>query len=175
MFIFNLFVLALKALLGERSIYVIIDVNYTLEVIHWSSQMKFNREILREEAWNNSGFDTVWTKAPWVFIVECSTNWTKKPHTRNKPIITPLVAIIPWTNHDLFHLLLIHSCMGAKIPQQLPSLWHVTSESICFSAQLIYGGTNCYSIKSWFFSGFLNSLIWNYGTNIFMPQIMSSW
>lgn len=97
MFIFNLFVLALKSPIRGKVNLVIIDVNYTLEVIQWYFQMKCNREVPQEEVWNNSSFERLWTKILWVFLVECSINWATKPHTRSKLRINPLVVIIPWS------------------------------------------------------------------------------
>ena len=94
MFIFNLFVLALKSPIRGKVNLVIIDVNYTLEVIQWYFQMKCNREVPQEEVWNNSSFERVWTKILWVFLVECSINWATKLHTRSKPRVNPLVVII---------------------------------------------------------------------------------
>ena len=81
MFIFNLFVLALKSPIRGKVNLVFIDVNYTLEVIQWYFQMKCNREI-PQEAWNNSSSVSV---PSWMFY-QLSYKATHQEQAKNQSI-----------------------------------------------------------------------------------------
>lgn len=99
MFIFNLFVLALKSPIRGKVNLVIIDVNYTLEVIQWYFQMKCNREI-PQEAWNNSSSVSV---PSWMFY-QLSHKATHQEQAKNQSISGnhPYIPIWKKRSHNNF-------------------------------------------------------------------------
>ena len=119
MFISNLFPLALKSPNRGKVNLVIINVNYTLEVIQWYFQIRCNREIPQEEAWNNLSFDRVWTQSSvsvpsWMFY-QLSYKATHQEQAKNHSISGNHSLIKTWFIPYVAHIFLY----GRKDPTKI--------------------------------------------------------